>query len=111
MQSWAQDWDSPIKKRVKKKTKINSKKILKDEIEKKFIFKKGFKKNQSQSILIFETRDCDLEAETDLIKGKSKKTMKQDSKKKHVKWWKWKKQWKKRLKSIWVNPLTSQPWA
>jgi hypothetical protein len=46
---------------------------LKDEIEKNFIFKKGFKKNQSQSILIFETRDCDLEAETDLIKGKSKK--------------------------------------
>ena len=42
---------------------------------------KKIKKNQSQSILIFETRDCDLEAETDLIKGKSKKTMKQDLKK------------------------------
>jgi hypothetical protein len=42
---------------------------------------KKIKKNQSQSILIFETRDCDLEAKTDLIKGKSKKTMKQDLKK------------------------------
>ena len=42
-------------------------------LKKIYIFKKGFKKNQSQSILIFETRDCDLEAETDLIKGKSKK--------------------------------------
>jgi hypothetical protein len=50
-------------------------------LKKKYIFKKGFKKNQSQSILIFETRDCDLEAEIGLIKGKSKKTMKQDFKK------------------------------
>jgi hypothetical protein len=40
------------------------------------------KKIKVQSILIFETRDCDLEAEIGLIKGKSKKTMKQDLKKK-----------------------------